>query len=373
MSRPILPALPAPANSDILEKSAETMEWLQNNIAVGFTTERGPAWWANARTKDGTWEMPEGSHFEGAVPIDVVHRILDVRLVKGKVFVEYEDEEGNRQIATDPDTMPIVNQRTGKVFSYPSDGYTIHPYIQTLAGFINAITDSTAEVGSVGLLKRGGQAFLQAVLPEQYEVEGYGYVPYLLMVTSADMSRSTSGSTGIRGAVCDNTVNAAITGAVSKFTKKHTRNSRLKVQEAREQLGLRLVQVGEEMAETITDLCKVDVSPAQFREWLDLCVPVKEKDGTAKTGRGLTMAENKRERLITLTKDPKVAPWFGTAFGIVQLDNTDRTWNQTVKRAEGGRIERNFTNDANGISAAADMTALDTLAKVLDRRLVLTA
>jgi len=75
-----LPVLPAPAVPDIMEKSAETMTWLRQNIKVGYVSERGPAWWANgAITKDGTWDtIPDGSHFEGPVPMEEVRKLLDI-------------------------------------------------------------------------------------------------------------------------------------------------------------------------------------------------------------------------------------------------------------------------------------------------------
>jgi hypothetical protein len=124
-----LPALPAPAVPDIMEKSDETMNWLRTKIRVGYTTERGPAWWANgAVTKAGVWVgIPEGSHFDGPVPMEVVMDLLDIPLVKGTVFAQYLDKDGQRQIATDPDTQPIINALTGQIFGYPKDGYKIHP------------------------------------------------------------------------------------------------------------------------------------------------------------------------------------------------------------------------------------------------------
>jgi hypothetical protein len=152
--------------------------------------------------------------------------------------VEHEDENGSVRTTTDPRTQPIVNSRNGQVFSYPKDGYRIRPYLETLHDFIEAIQyDQAVAVGSVGLLKRGGQAFLQARLPETLAVAGYGYQPYVLAVTSVDMSRSTSYSTGALGAACDNTVTNALTEALTTLKIKHTRFSGSSVQGAREWLG----------------------------------------------------------------------------------------------------------------------------------------
>lgn len=370
-----LPQLPTPTQFDIYEKSAETMEWLRHNIRVGFKSKRGPAWWANgAVTKAGDWtEIPDGSHFEGPVPIDVVLATLDVKLVKGEVHVTYLDEHGERQVAQDVGTQPIVNAGTGRIFSYPKEGYSIHPYIQTLHGFVKRIQyDEEVGVGSVGLLKNGGVAFLQAVLPETFEVQGYGFVPYLTAVTSADLSRRTIFTTGFEGAVCDNTVDAAILGALTLFGLKHTRNSLPKVQQARERLGIQLAQSGELIGSAIKELCKIEVSDKEWTAWKDETVSLVDKDGNPKTKRGLGMAERKRDELDRLwTVDPKGAPWRGTGFGVLQVDSTYRQWNQKVTSAEGGRIERNYSNTVFGISAKNDALALETLAKIKGQRLVI--
>jgi phage/plasmid-like protein (TIGR03299 family) len=368
-----LPTLPAPNSYDIAEKSNETMEWLRNNIKIGYTSERGPAWWANATTKDGQWTIPDGSHFDGPVPMEEVRKLLDVPFAKGIVHVTYEDEDGVRQVTGDERTQPIVNIRTGQVFSYPKSGYKVHPYLETLSDFIKAIQyDQAVAVGSVGLLKKGGQAFLQAVLPQTLEVAGYGYQPYLLAATSVDLSRVTSYSTGFKGGVCDNTVTDAIAGALTQFKIKHSSNSGLSVQVAREKLGVQLQHAGETIGEAIDGLCKVDVSDKDFALWLDEIQPKVKADPQSSTGgRAYTNAEAKRAELTRLwTADPKVQPWAGTAFGIVQLDNTYRTWAGNV-RADGGRIERNFASMADGSTAKADAAALGTLAKVLDRKLVI--
>jgi len=359
-----------------MEKSAETMTWLRQNIKVGYVSERGPAWWANgAITKDGTWDtIPDGSHFEGPVPMEEVRKLLDIPLVKATAtFAEYLDENGQRQVTKDTSVLPVINQRTGQVFSYPKEGYKIHPYLETLAGFIGRILDDDqVGVGSVGLLQKGGVAFLQARLPEHFEVAGYGYVPYLMAVTSANLSRSTSWSTGILAGVCDNTVNNALREALTQLKIRHTKNSGATVQAAREKLGIQLTQVAEDMGETISALADVEVSDKQFRQWLDLMVPLVKADGTPKTPGWAAVAEEKRGEMTRLwTADEKAATWNGTGLGVFQVANTYRTWEGGFTKAQGGRLEHNLASDALGVSAKADLKAMELLGEVLDRKLVM--
>ena len=369
-----LPTLPAPNVADIAEKSRETMDWLRGNIKIGFTSERGPAWWANATTKDGKWEIPDGSHFDGPVPMEEVRRLLDVPFAKGTVHVTYEDRDGERQVAEDPAVQPIVNILTGQVFSYPTSKYKIHPYLATLADFLKAIQfDQDVAVGSVGLLKRGGQAFLQARLPETLTVAGYEYAPYLLGVTSVDLSRATWYGTGILGAVCDNTVSNAMAEALTAFKIRHTSNSGLSVQAARENLGVRLHEAGESFGDAITKLTQIEVSEADFAAWKDEMVPPVKPDPKSSTGGAkYTNTEAKRAEFDRLwTKDDKVAPWTGTGFGILQLDNTYRTWGEKIPQSGGGILERNFARMADGRTAKGDAVALETLASVKARKLVI--
>jgi phage/plasmid-like protein (TIGR03299 family) len=367
-----LPALPQPENTDIAEKSNETMEWLRGgNILVGYVDERGPAWWANgAVTKYGTWEgLPEGTHFPQEVPVELAVKLLDVPLVRGEVeSVKYKGEDGRVKRVRAPQFVPVINARTGEVFSMPSKSYAIHPYLQTLHGYIESIQyDEHVAVSSAGLLRKGAVAFLQARLPETFEVAGYGYQPYIMGVTSADRSRATWHGTGALGAVCDNTVDGAVLGAATSIKTRHTRNSLPQVLAARDALGLHLAAKAEEIGEMIEQLANVTVTDADFEKWLDLEVEIPEKDASKPDG-GLKFvnAVEHRERLTDRwSNDPKVAPWKGTAFGGLQLVNTDRTW------TGNSRIKRNFHDAAFGTGAKADIASLKRLNSVLEGKLVL--
>ncbi len=363
-----LPALPAPNAYDVAEKSRETLRWLQENVLVGYTDERGPAW----HYVDLGQGLPKGTHFPGPVPATKVTKLLDVRLVKGTAFVQYEDRSGERQVVQDPDNFPIVNQDTGQIFGYPKDGYTIHPYLPVLQGFINNITDDeSVGISSAGLLRRGGVAFLQARLPETYEVQGFGYVPYISALTSADRTRKTTFHTGILAEVCDNTVDASVLAAYTKVAVRHSKNSLPTVSALREGLGIQLAQVGDAVAEGIENLLKIDVTNRQFGRWLDKMVPLLNDDGTPKVKNGLTIAEKRRERLSDLwVSDPKAAKWNGTAFGVLQVANTDDTWNGMIRGSDGGRMERNFEHAMLGKTAESDARALTALSEVLRKKLV---
>lgn len=355
--------------------SQETMQWLRDNIKYGFTDERGPAWWANK--SDGEY-LADGSHFAGPVPEEEVRRLLDVKLVSGPCTSVFENADGERIPVNDPDRQNILRihgygtpDARGEVMGTFKSGYRIHGYNEWINDAMAKITGSSLETACVALLRRGAVAFHQVKLPDQWEVAGFKFTPWFTGATSCDGSLASLWFTGADGAVCDNTFETARQGAQTRVTRKHTGNSVTRLGEALDMLGLTL-KAGEDFAALVEDLVKVDVSDEDFRLWLDEMVPVKDEKGNAKTGRGLTLAEGKRSAYENLwNHDPKVKPWAGTGFGLFQLDNTWRTWDRTVMRADGGRIERNLIELTTGRQAGEDQKALDALKSVKERKLVL--
>ena len=103
------------------------------------------------------------------------------------------------------------------------------------------------------------------------------------------------------------------------------------------------------------------MSPAQRATFLDHDIPRPEPGVTS---RARTLANNKREKLITLYKhDPRVAPWAGTAHGVIQAVNTYEHHVGVVRGAT--RAERNMLRTTTGDFGKTDRATLVTLRKVL--------
>jgi phage/plasmid-like protein (TIGR03299 family) len=354
--------------------SAETLTWLRENIRIGFTDERGPAWWANKANGE---YMTDGTHFDGPVPVEEVKRLLDVKLVSGPVSSVFTDGS-NRIPVVDPERQSIIRvhdagtaDARGEILGVFKSGYRIHGYDEWINKALSTITDSNLETAAVALLRKGAVAFHQVKLPEQWEVGGFAFTPWFTGATSCDGSLLTTWFTGVDAAVCDNTFEMARQGAQTRVGFKHTRNSCAKMEEARSTLGLTL-KAGEDFAAMAEELQAVEVSDKDFDLWLDEMVPMPEAKSADKPGRGYTIAENKREAMRALwLHDPKVQPWNGTGFGLLQLDNTWRTWERTVQVADGGRMERNMLNLTLGKTADDDSKALAALKSVQERKLVI--
>lgn len=350
--------------------SAETMDWLRNNIRIGFTSERGPAWW------HGDGYMADGSHFDGPVPTEEVERLLSVEFVEGTVFSTYTDASGERQSTQDKTRKTIITPDTGEILGIFKQGYQVHGYRQWTADQVAAILDQSRgelATASVGLLRNRGVAFLQAKLVDSgLEVGGYGFVPYITAATSVDGTLASTYATGIEGVVCDNTLASGLASAMTKLKIRHSRKSAGRLADVRGALGL-VYKAADEFSAAAAALQDVTVTADDFAGWLDeMNGPVPAPDPKSSTGGAkYTNAVKLRDRYTDLwTYDPKVKPWKGTAFGIVQLDNTFRTWDRNVSGAAGGRIERNMLNMVSGVTGREDATALTALAKVMGDRLV---
>ena len=88
------------------------------------------------------------------------------------------------------------------------------------------------------------------------------------------------------------------------------------------------------------------------------------RDGAKLTGRSLTMADHKRDALDRLYRhDERVAPWAGTALGVLQAVNTYEHHEGTVRGAP--RAERNMLRAVTGDFGTLDRTTLSTLNTVL--------
>ena len=85
--------------------------------------------------------------------------------------------------------------------------------------------------------------------------------------------------------------------------------------------------------------------------------------GQALTGRALTLAGTKRDTLAGLYRtDPRVAPWAGTAHGVLQAVSTYDQHQATVR---GSRAERNHLKTITGDFGRLDRQSWHTLQPLL--------
>lgn len=347
--------------------SKETALHLNTQTLIGFTEVRGKAWHYRAELQGA-----ESNHYDGAIPVgDVERRLFHWNAIKVPVQAivpaDFEtmtsmDANGNPVRAVDlPRRVAILRDDTLAGLGMFMDTFEIHQYKEWLIGHLSNLLGDTLAISSAGLLRGGAQAWVEISAPQTLHDDrsGFDYRPNILAATSLDGSLSSTFGRTITATVCDNTMSAALGEMGDQKVKiRHSRYSGLRIGEAREAMGL-IQETQEQFEKQLRDLTSTTVTDAAFFKFLDMWQAVPEKDGPGKT-----KAVTKRDKLVNMYRnDMRVAPWAGTAFGVVQAVNTFTHHEQEVRG--GSRTDRNMERAITGKVDKLDVDTLGTLHKAL--------
>ncbi|GAA4100929.1 DUF932 domain-containing protein [Actinomadura miaoliensis] len=328
--------------------SKEALEWLNRNTLIGFTEKRGKAWHYRADL-----QSEEPNHYPGPIPVeDVKRRLFGWEAVSSPVYVESPVTGGLAEV---PGRQAILRGDNGHVMGIFTDGYEKHPYVEWLINTIATLLEDDLSIGSAGLLRGGAVAWVSVEVPENVTTpEGVEFRPHLFGATSFDGSLATTFKRAVTNVVCDNTMAAGLAEAGQQIKIKHSRNSKVRIGEARQALNI-IYQVADDFAAEVAALCRTTVSDTEWNAFLDAHAPLPDEPG-----RKRTLAENKRDTLTKLWHhDNRVSPWRNTAWGVIQAVNTYTHHEQTVRGA--GRVERNMLRAVTGGFDELDQATLHTL------------
>lgn len=328
--------------------SAETREWLATNILVGDTEHRGNAW---------HYMEGDDNHYAGAIPVDdVMRRLFHWQVKEAPAYADL----GAFESLKCPDHKVLYRSDNRGVLGIVGSDYKVHePEAWLLDGPAAMIGGASGEViiTGAGLLQGGAVAYVEMGVPETTTVQGFTYRSNLLAYTSFNGRLSSGYNTTNKVTVCDNTLAIALADAKRSGTQyrvRHTRNSRLSIAGARSALHL-LSDETEQFTRGVQELLDWKVNEGQWEQFLDQLAPVGEGSKRANT-----IAQGKRSKLWSLyCRDPRSAPWHGTALGVLQAMNTFDSHYATVKGA--GRVERNMMNAITGKQAESDGRTLELL------------
>ncbi|MDC5696829.1 DUF932 domain-containing protein [Intrasporangium calvum] len=333
--------------------STESMEWLNKNVLIGFTEERGTAW--HYRKSD---QGTEPNHYPGSIPLgDVERRLFHWDPDEADLYADL-----GLTMAKAHGHKAIVRSDTGEVLGIVSASYTVHPYRSWLLDNVSGLLGDSAGIGSAGLLKNGARAWVQVEVPETVKTrEGVDFRPFLTATTTLDGSASTTYLTGAQVVVCDNTLNAALKDEnAAKLRIRHTKHSWFDVHDAREALDL--LHVTKDAFEAhVREQCAIKVSEAEWHQFLLAHFPLKDEDRFPKHPN----LEARRTVDYLWRKDPRVEPWRGTAYGVIAAVNTfQHHYAAGQPRAQRSRAERNALRAATGGFDKIDAKVLKTLSSI---------
>jgi phage/plasmid-like protein (TIGR03299 family) len=331
----------------------ETLEDLNANL-IGFTDKRGTAWHYRANLQGA-----EPNHYPGAIPVaDVRRRLFNWKPAVGTSETTYVDEEVGDVTLVDATRQQIIRPDTQTVRGVFKQGYKVHDYSEWLLDGVEEILSADIKIGSAGLLKKGAVAWVQVEMEDTLSACGVEFRPFLTAGTSLDGSMATNVITGAQAVVCDNTYDAAQAGAARAIRVKHSTNSGFRLDEVRAALDI-VEAVAANFTAQLEQLTAEVVSPLRFDKWVDAYTELAK----AKEGRSLTMAQSKGAALRRLwANDERVAPWKGTAWGVLAAASTYVHHVATVKGAS--HATRNAERMVYGQTGELDRYALKVLAAV---------
>ena len=327
--------------------SKETLAWLNENVLVGYGHE---AWHFSA---DAQGEEP--NHYPHAIPADDVRR----RLFAWDAVPAPLTVVTDHGVSTVPGKVANVRSDTGDVLGVVSTSYAIHQFADSLLGGAEKITGAGLGIASAGLLRGGAVGWVSVSLADTtVTAQGVEFLPYLLCYGSHDGSLSTGYKRVVTNVVCDNTMAIALGENTGRqYRIRHTRNSAIRVADAQDALAI-LVGAADDFSAQVSALCEITVTDRQWFAFLNEYAPLPEE-----SGRGRTMAENKREALNDMYfNDYRCRDWRGTGWGVVQTANTYAHHVQTVRGATRG--ERNMLSTLDGSWDAFDVNTVATLNRV---------
>jgi phage/plasmid-like protein (TIGR03299 family) len=239
------------------------------------------------------------------------------------------------------------------------EGYEPHSYRTWLLNSVSTILGDTLQIGSAGLLRAGAVAWVSVEVPENITTpHGVEFRPHLLATTSFDGSIATTYKRVVTTVVCDNTRDAALSEKGQHYKVRHTRNSGIKLGDARAALAM-VHTIAQDFTAEVEALCQIEVPARAWATFLDAYAPVPDEKSRTRT-----LAENKRETLQRLYRfDARCAPWMGCAYGVIQTVDTYTQHEQTVRNVT--RAERNMLNVINSVTVKEDRHALTTLQSIL--------
>jgi phage/plasmid-like protein (TIGR03299 family) len=352
--------------------SRETLRDLNTRTLIGNADHRGTAWHYRADLQG-----DEPNHYPGPIPITDVQRRLFAWQAESRPIAVEVPADILTATHLSADGLPVrwvavagrqaicrSDRSDGTVMGLFSDGYARHQYDEWLLTTVANILDADLGISSAGLLRDGAVAWVEVSVPESITTpEGVTFRPNLLATTSFDGSIATTYKRTVTDTVCDNTRDLALAERGQHYKVRHSKHSHARIADAREALAM-VHTLGEEFAAEIANLCATPVSPAQWAAFLNIAVPLTDPTGQPLSTRSLTMAQNKRDSLGRLYRhDERVAPWAGTAHGVLQAVNTYEHHEAIVRGAE--RAERNMLRTITGDFGDLDRTTWQQLNRVL--------
>jgi phage/plasmid-like protein (TIGR03299 family) len=336
--------------------SKETGKTLNTMTLIGNVAKRGYNAWHYRAELQGA----EPNHYDGAIPVeDVRRRLFNFEAVEQPIFVGIRDAEGNIvRYIEQTDRKAIVRNDNNHVMGVFKDSYAIHQFDQWLIENVSTIIDDkNLVIDSAGCLREGAIAWVTIASPDNLETSaGFPVRPYILATTSHNGTISTTYKQVYNAPVCDNTLFAGLREDGATSRTRHSKHSVSRIQGIRDAMDI-VFSMGEDIVAEIERLGSISVTDREWDAIVNRLVPIGAVGDVPQSA--ISKMENKQEILRQMYRnDPMVAPWSGSALGVLQAFNT---YTHHVSGKNDNRAERNAMSAINGKIQQEDAKVLEVL------------
>lgn len=254
-------------------------------------------------------------------------------------------------LVQDPDTKTVVLNNYPYTHGYHSNRYKLvqHSFLtrELLPKLIQyGLVKSIESIGTYG---SGEAAFVSVRLPNDIEIDGYSEVHNVINLTNGydKLPLSLTNSLGI--VVCANTMQTNVLNVPAWHTFKHIGMPAELMNEAVNQLGLR-VDMGSGHGSRIERLLNQELVDAEFQKIVRAVIGEQPNKFTVKQSgpavrRAWTEWNNKRDRIMyRYTEDPNNTNITGTAWGALMAVQAYEQKDLRVSKASGSTQERHHRN-----------------------------
>lgn len=330
-------------------------------MAIGNVADRGRAWWAS---------QFEELHFDGSIPLSVAERLIGWEPIQVPMTFTHPVSGESERFAAEDGPMVVLRGDTMAPMGYNGGASNLFSYWDWFVNGPKRLLDvPELNLGFVGTFKGGAQAAVQIELAKTIvdDKTSVAFRPFLYAASSIDGSIAPQYGKGYTRIVCENTFSMAQGEAANNglfYKVRQTRNRVVDDNAARDALQI-VHGMTDDISKELHAMCETTVTDRQWSAFLDLYVPMPEKDTKVKTGgRAYTTADTTRQELTQLwNSDMRAAPWRNTAFGVSQAVTT---WAQNINVVRNvSRVERNKLNMIQGKASKVESEAMEALGKVL--------
>lgn len=317
-----------------------------------------------AEFEDGFFVRKPAWHGLGTVLPDYVEREEAFRLSgqdwtveQWQVLVRKDDVSPRYSVEG---SFAAVRSDTKATLHIHQDSYEV---LQNTEGWdlADAVVDQDRAIQyETGITLKGGKTCAVLLRDEPFRIDGddSATVPYTLVSWSHDGSAAmTVHATNVR-VVCSNTLSLALKGGTQRFSFRHTKNVRDRIEAAKR--GVSQMRTNTELYRSLANyLAKEPVTAPELFTWLHQVVPEPEMKGSLQ---GFRMAKEKarknRAKLNHLVLTSPTVPdgLRQTGYGLLQAGVEYIDWYGRQSRSAEGLFNRTYLQSDAAKQRVLDLT-----------------